>query len=287
MCQLIRLKLVQGSYDPTNTMLWRDWFYPYPMHGLAVVLIALFLYPLFDRMRHTFKEPWKAYALSYVAGCIACAAIELTGGLLFNSDYRFWDYRGDFMNFMGQIDLQNTLAFGCAAAVITWFVYPTLERAISRVRPAVMNVVCIIVAAVGTILFSLYVISPPEGVDLGARQQEVTTAEVGAAALEGSIALVEGGVQSLDEQVAQTTGVSDEAEARLKERLQQVETTLTRLLGTDWNGTGGKEAVPTVPQGGAEADLGTAVEPPAEAQAEPASAPEDESVPAEVPADAA
>ena len=28
MCQLIIAGLVEGEYDPTNTMLWRDWLYP-------------------------------------------------------------------------------------------------------------------------------------------------------------------------------------------------------------------------------------------------------------------
>ena len=161
MCQLIRLGLVQGSYDPTNTMLWRDWLYPYPMHGIAVVLIAVVLYPLYKFLLRRFGGKWYAYLLSFVANALMCAMVELIGGLMFNADHQFWDYSDDFMNFMGQIDLQNTLAFGAAASIITWFVYPRLERLIARVRPAIMNIVFVVVVGVGAILFSLYLISPP------------------------------------------------------------------------------------------------------------------------------
>ena len=45
MCQLIRFGIVRGTYDPSNTMLWRDWFYPFPMEGLAIVLIVVLLVP--------------------------------------------------------------------------------------------------------------------------------------------------------------------------------------------------------------------------------------------------
>ena len=32
-------------------MLFRDWLYPFPMHGIAVVLIALILWPLKEWLR--------------------------------------------------------------------------------------------------------------------------------------------------------------------------------------------------------------------------------------------
>ena len=63
---------------------------------------------------------------------------------------------------MGQVCLQNTLAFGVAASIITWFVYPMLERALARVPNDIMNIVFIVVAIFGGILWSLYIINPPE-----------------------------------------------------------------------------------------------------------------------------
>ncbi len=172
MCQLIRLGIVRGEYDPSNTMLWRDWLYPYPMEGAAVVLIALFLYPLFTELKKRFpNNRFLPYIISFVANGLLCTIIEFIGGILFNAQHQHWDYSDMPFNFMGQVCLQNALAFGAAASIICWWVYPMMERAIARVRPAVMNIVCIIVAIAGGVLFSLYLISPPEGIDLGITQR--------------------------------------------------------------------------------------------------------------------
>ena len=178
MCQFIRLGLVQGEYDPSNTMLWRDWLYPYPMEGAAVVLIALILYPLFVKMRNSFKNRFLPYIVSFVLNALTCTAIELVGGLLFNAQHQNWDYSDLPFNFMGQVCLQNAVAFGVAASVIAWWVYPALERFIARMRPAIMNIVCVVVAVAGGILFSLYAISPPEGIDLGGNSPEIAQAQV-------------------------------------------------------------------------------------------------------------
>ncbi len=178
MCQFIRLGLVQGEYDPSNTMLWRDWLYPYPMEGAAVVLIALILYPLFVKMRSSFKNRFLPYIVSFVLNALTCTAIELVGGLLFNAQHQNWDYSDLPFNFMGQVCLQNAVAFGVAASVIAWWVYPALERFIARMRPAIMNIVCVVVAVAGGILFSLYAISPPEGIDLGGNSPEIAQAQV-------------------------------------------------------------------------------------------------------------
>ncbi len=166
-CQLIRLGIVQGEFHPENTMLWRDWFYPYPMHGTAVILIALVLYPLFVWMKRKMKNRVAPYVACFFINALVCAAIEFVGGLMFNANLQNWDYSNMPFNFMGQVCLQNAIGFGLASSVIAWWLYPTMERMIARVRPAVMNIVCVVVAIAGGILFSLYAISPPEGIDLG------------------------------------------------------------------------------------------------------------------------
>ena len=166
MCQLIILDVVQGDYDPTNTMLWRDWLYPFPMEGFAVVVIALVLYPFFEWLKKKFtgKRRWVAYVISFIAGALLCTVIEFSMGLLVNANYELWDYRENFCNIMGQVCLQNTSAFGVVAAIITWWVYPMLERWIARVPRDVMNIVAIVVFVFGAIVWSLYLINPP-GVD--------------------------------------------------------------------------------------------------------------------------
>ena len=166
MCQFIIMGVVQGEYDPSNTMLWRDWLYPFPMEGAAVVVIALVLYPFFQWLKKKFtgKRVILAYIISFIAGALLCTVIEFSMGLIVNANYELWDYRENFCNIMGQVCLQNTAAFGVVAAVITWWVYPMLERMIARVPRDIMNVVFVVIAVFGAIVWSLYLINPP-GVD--------------------------------------------------------------------------------------------------------------------------
>lgn len=161
LCQFIRLGLVEGKYNAADTVLWRDWFYPFPMEGMAVVLIALFLYPLFAKMREKFRFPIP-YILSFLSNAFLCTAIEFTGGMLFNRDLQMWDYSDHFGNFMGQVCLQNTLAFGVAASIITWFVYPTIERWLMRMPEGIVNIMFVVISVIGGLLWSLYIIQPPD-----------------------------------------------------------------------------------------------------------------------------
>ncbi len=165
MCQFIRLGLVEGKYDPTNTMLWRDWLYPYPMEGAAVVIIALLLYPLWQLMLKRLERPIYAYVLSFLANALTCGAIEFGMGLIVNQNLQLWDYRENFGNIMGQVCLQNVLAFGVAASIIAWVVYPLMERWIARIPQDTMNIVFVVVAVIGGILWSLYIIDPPDSLE--------------------------------------------------------------------------------------------------------------------------
>ena len=166
MCQFIIMGVVQGEYDPSNTMLWRDWLYPFPMEGAAVVVIALVLYPFFLWLKKKFtgKRRILAYVISFFAGALLCTVIEFSMGLLVNADLQLWDYRDNFCNIMGQVCLQNTMAFGVVAAIITWWVYPLMERMIARVPQDIMNIVAVVIFVFGGIVWSLYLINPP-GVD--------------------------------------------------------------------------------------------------------------------------
>ena len=162
MCQFIVLGLVQGDVDYGNTMLWRDWLYPFPMEGAAVVIIALVLYPFFLWLKKKFtgKKRWVAYLISFLAGALLCSVIEFSMGLLVNADLQLWDYRENFCNIMGQVCLQNTMAFGVVAAIITWWVYPLMERGIAKVPRDKMNIVFICISILGAIVWSLYIVDP-------------------------------------------------------------------------------------------------------------------------------
>ena len=166
MCQFIIWGLVEGDYDPTNTMLWRDWLFPFAMEGAAVDIIALLLYPFFMWMKKRLNPQILAYVFSFIANALFCSVIEFFTGLCFNADLQLWDYSNQFCNIMGQVCLQNTLAFGVAASIITWWVYPLLEKFIAQVPRDIMNIVFVAVVVFGITIMALYwVIISPEVVD--------------------------------------------------------------------------------------------------------------------------
>ena len=156
-CYLVSLGLFQGDIDFGNTMLFRDWLYPFPMHGIAVVLVALILWPLKEALRRRFDR-WTTLGISFLVNMLFCTAIEFTGGMLFNRNLQLWNYTDIPFNFMGQICLQNAIGFGVAATLIVYVVYPYLELLIARIPPDIMNVVSVGIFAFYAILMALYVI---------------------------------------------------------------------------------------------------------------------------------
>lgn len=224
MCQLIRLGLVQGEYDPTNTMLWRDWLYPYPMEGAAVVIIALVLYPLWQRLLEKFnKQPIVAYLISFAANALTCTIIEFSMGLIVNADHQLWDYTENFGNIMGQVCLQNALAFGVAASLIAWFVYPALERWLARVPNDIMNIAFVVIAVIGGILWSLYIVDPPQSEIVDETEEvaaEATAKETGL--LTDQIVTIGDEVDSLQLLLDTSTNLSDEDRAEVQEKLDKL-----------------------------------------------------------------
>ena len=178
LCQFIIMGLVEGDVNLSNTMLWRDWLYPFAMEGTAVVIIALFLHPFYLWLKKKLpgKKQILAYAVSFLSGALLCGVIEFVVGSIGNADYSLWDYRQYFCNINGQVCLQNTMAFGAVAAIITWWVYPLLDNWISKVSNDVMNIVAVIVIVFGAILWALYVFKLP-----GARDQDVAPSSTSAA----------------------------------------------------------------------------------------------------------
>lgn len=53
-----------------------------------------------------------------------------------------WDYRGVFCNLMGQICLQNGIAFGVAATLMTWVLLPLAGRLLAKAGNAPTTVIC-------------------------------------------------------------------------------------------------------------------------------------------------
>lgn len=243
LCQFIILGLVQGDYDPTNTMLWRDWLYPFPMEGAAVVLIALILYPLKEWLVKKIKLPVVPYVVSFIANALMCSLIEFSMGLLVNADYQLWDYRANFGNIMGQVCLQNTLAFGVAASVIAWFVYPLLEKWIARVPRDVMNIVFVVVLVFGGIIWSLYIVEPPSSdFDTGYTNDAVneqSQKETDRQTLGSLIDIQENFAQQIREELASADYLTDEERAQLEQQLSDALESIRQMretLGTENSG---------------------------------------------------
>ena len=240
MCQFIILGIVQGEYDPTNTLLWRDWLYPFPMEGAAVVIIALVLYPFYQWLKKTFtgKKRVLAYVISFLAGALLCSVIEFSMGLLVNADHQLWDYSEHFGNIMGQVCLQNTTAFGVVAAIITWWVYPMMERWIARVPRDIMNIVFIVVVLFGAIIWSLYIINPP-GVDEAnkdpehaaeiAAQQEADRRAQEREDLGGSFEAMIFMVDSMRDTVNEADVLTDAEKASILAELDNIEGSVTAI----------------------------------------------------------
>ena len=232
MCQLIRFGLVKGEYDPTNTMLWRDWLYPYPMEGAAVVIIALLLYPLWQYLMRRFERPIWGYVVSFIANALTCSVIEFSMGLIVNANHQLWDYSDMPFNIMGQVCLQNALAFGVAASIITWFVYPMLERLLARIPDDTMNIVFVVIAVIGGILWSLYIIDPPANHQVS--QEEVTAESIkkDKDELMSDVDETKEDVKSLQEQLNDSKGLLADDRARIQKEIDELNRKVDETRGS-------------------------------------------------------
>ena len=159
-CLLIKYGIVPGIYDP-NSQIWSDFLYPFPVYGIGFCVCALMFYPLKLALQRKFKKTLPALLITYVVSAFICTCIEFTLGMLTNQDLQLWDYSTMFCNFMGQVCLQNSLFFGFAATLMTWLVYPALERLFRRI-PNEAGTYVLIVAVVGfALLVALYFINLP------------------------------------------------------------------------------------------------------------------------------
>ena len=139
-CWLIVLGVVMGDYDFSHAQLWDWWLCPYPAEGIAVVLIAVLLAPFKEWLLKKFKgRLFPALVVSFLVNMLVCASIDFTTGITANANYELWDYRALPFNFMGQIVLQNTLAYSIAATFIVWVIYPLMAKWLHRMPSRYAN----------------------------------------------------------------------------------------------------------------------------------------------------
>ncbi|MEG2356688.1 MAG: putative ABC transporter permease [Clostridia bacterium] len=162
-CTFIKMGILPGIYDP-NSQIWRDWLYPFVVYGFGAVACVLLLYPLKTLLQKKFKGLLTPLVLSFVANAIVCSLIELAMGLMLNQpradgSLPLWDYRDMFGNFMGQICLQNGIAFGLVATLMTWIIYPALETLMRKIPRDVATIVFIAVVVGFVVLYMLYCVN--------------------------------------------------------------------------------------------------------------------------------
>jgi uncharacterized membrane protein len=177
-CRLIILGVFMGDYDPSNIMLWDQWLFPFSAEGIALVMVVLLLHPLKERFLKRFggrKLP--TLLASFALNLAVCTSIDFLTGMAVNQDYSLWDYRALPFNFMGQVCLQNALFFGFVATIMTWLVYPSLERFFRRVPNESMTVVFVVVLVGFIILMALYYINITPSDINGALGESTSTAD--------------------------------------------------------------------------------------------------------------
>ncbi|MDR1087686.1 MAG: putative ABC transporter permease [Coriobacteriales bacterium] len=161
-CTLIRFGILPGVYDP-ESLIWTEWFYPFLVYGFGMVACVLVFYPIKNVLQKKLNG-FLALAISFVVNALVCTLIELVMGLILNQPLAdgslpLWDYRDMFCNFMGQVCLQNAIAFGLVATLVTWVVYPALQNLLGRIPKDIMTGIFIVVVILFSILFFLYCIN--------------------------------------------------------------------------------------------------------------------------------
>ena len=115
-----------GAYCALE-LLWRG-----RTHG-SMFLAGGASFLLIGQLNHV--KPKLPLPLRAVVGAGIITLVELTAGLLFNRDYRVWDYRDQPGNWMGQICPLFSLLW-TGAALLVLLVYDPLEKALLQSRRA-------------------------------------------------------------------------------------------------------------------------------------------------------
>lgn len=162
-CTLIRFGILPGIYDPTS-QIWSDWLYPFPVYGVGAVACVLLLYPIKNFLEKRIGSRVVPLILSFIINALVCTGIELVMGLMVNQPLPdgtlpLWDYRDMFCNFMGQVCLQNAIAFGIVATLMTWVIYPAMESGLRKLPKDAVNTAFVGVCVGFAILWALYYVN--------------------------------------------------------------------------------------------------------------------------------
>lgn len=161
-CLLVKWGVLLGTYDPASAV-WRNLLNPFPIYGVGMVACALVLFPALAKIRRTVGGFGLALLLSFALNTLVCSGLELGLGLLQNQPdpsgvYPLWDYTSMPFNFMGQICLQNSLAFGAVSSLMAWVAFPVLHMAYLRLPEHVKRICATVVATLFLLAGCLYAV---------------------------------------------------------------------------------------------------------------------------------
>jgi uncharacterized membrane protein len=154
-----------GPYDPSAPM-WQSYLAPFSIYGIGAVACIVLLFPLKQILTRKFKNIFLVLLVVYVANTLVCTGLELAVGVTLNhpgpdGKLIYWDYHDRPFNFMGQICLQNALAFGAVATVMVWVIFPAAESFILTLSDDQANVSFVAIAIVWLLLAAFYLITLP------------------------------------------------------------------------------------------------------------------------------
>lgn len=162
-CTFIRLGIIPGTYDP-NSQIWSDWLYPFCVYGFGAVACVLLLYPVKTFLQRRLPGRFLPLFGSFCANAFVCTSIEFAMGMMLNQPgpdgkLPLWDYSNMAFNLMGQVCLQNAVAFGVVATLMTWVIYPALERLIAKLPKDGVNMLFVFIVVGFCVLFFLYCVN--------------------------------------------------------------------------------------------------------------------------------
>lgn len=126
-----------------------------------MVICVAILYPIKEFIQNKTNRRSVTLLSSFIINALFCTLIELAFGLATNPALQHWDYSDMLCNFMGQVCLQNSLAFGVASTLAAWVLYPSIEKLLRRVPKTVTNTIFVGVAVGYAILQAFYLLKIP------------------------------------------------------------------------------------------------------------------------------
>ena len=118
--------------------------------------------------------------------------------------------------------------------MITWFVYPMLERWLARVPPDIMNIAFVVIAVFGGILWSLYLFTPPESLTVTQSDDELLEGELSDEDVRDlQITTFEDTLDSLQKSYDEDKTVTKEERTEAQERIDRIRAELQGLSALD------------------------------------------------------